>query len=550
MHDTGHTGGMKGANVMEGSFENGTVLWYWYEMWIVAAALGLAGLLTARLLVQTPWTGAVPVFAKALAVLGLAPVLTVVLDRVGVYTAVREAETFGYVSIAGAAVAVVLGLLTPMLRGGSTSDAAENADNSPSPSGTLTPETGLTADTAAMTAPVPPGDTGTLTAMGPGATVGQVPAGDAATQAVGRAGATQMGGAAATQAVGGAQPAARLVVRGGKEAGKSFPLSEAVTTIGRSSDNAIVLSDSAVSRHHARLTRSGDSYTLEDLESSAGTSVGGARVRREVLRPGAVVRLGETDLVFEAPGAAGDPPTMVATAAAPRAGLGDSPGGATMVLGQERAAAWLLVRKGTGAGQSFGLNAEHTTIGRSPESGVRLDDQAVSRDHALVRRVGDTFILYDIGSVGGTQVNGQPLAGAPIRDGSRIVLGASELMFTPVEGGAQAPPAPGGQTMVLRQEARGALMVRSGPASGQSFALGEQDLVIGREPGPGGAALSDSAISRRHALVRRTPDGYTVYDLGSANGTTVDGVALSGRTLQSGDVVSLGSTELQFVQGG
>ena len=91
-------------------------------------------------------------------------------------------------------------------------------------------------------------------------------------------------------------------------------------------------------------------------------------------------------------------------------------------------------------------------------------------------------------------------------------------------------------------------MVRSGPSAGQSFSLGDEDLVIGREPGSGGAQLDDTAASRRHALIRRTPEGYVVYDLGSANGTVVDGVTLSGRELHNGDVVLIGQTELQFIQ--
>jgi pSer/pThr/pTyr-binding forkhead associated (FHA) protein len=98
-----------------------------------------------------------------------------------------------------------------------------------------------------------------------------------------------------------------------------------------------------------------------------------------------------------------------------------------------------------------------------------------------------------------------------------------------------------------QQERRGAPLVRSGPAAGQSITLGD-DLVIGREPGSGGAVLSDPSVSRRHAVVRKSQDGYVIYDLGSSNGTIVDGVKLSGRPLRNGDSIELGASVLQFGQ--
>ncbi len=55
-------------------------------------------------------------------------------------------------------------------------------------------------------------------------------------------------------------------------------------------------------------------------------------------------------------------------------------------------------------------------------------------------------------------------------------------------------------------------------------------------------------LSQRHALVRPSTDGCLVYDLGSYNGTKVNGVELAGNSLSSGDVVKLGEVEMEFVQ--
>ena len=58
--------------------------------------------------------------------------------------------------------------------------------------------------------------------------------------------------------------------------------------------------------------------------------------------------------------------------------------------------------------------------------------------------------------------------------------------------------------------------------------------------------VDDSTVSQRHAMVRPADEGVMIYDLGSANGTTVDGEALTGSLLKSGDVIKLGDAELEF----
>ncbi len=218
-----------------------------------------------------------------------------------------------------------------------------------------------------------------------------------------------------------------------------------------------------------------------------------------------------------------------------------------MVLGQEKSAAWLLAQKGKQAGQSFVLRDQTTTIGRSDDSSIRLDDAEVSLNHALITKAEEGFRLYDAGSSSGTRLNEQELTGVSLKDGSTITIGSSELEFSVVESGA--PLSPGATLVLNRQERRATLLVRSGPAAGQSVPL-DQDWVVGREPGPTGAAIDDPAVSRHHMLIRNTPEGFLVFDLGSANGTTVDGTDLLGQFLSEGDIIQMGSTILQFGMSG
>lgn len=87
----------------------------------------------------------------------------------------------------------------------------------------------------------------------------------------------------------------RLVVQEGVAAGKVFELKDNIVTIGRDLVNDIVLIDTEVSRRHARLTRTGDGYIIEDLNSTNGTSVNQMRLMGQTpLNPGDTVSLGKT----------------------------------------------------------------------------------------------------------------------------------------------------------------------------------------------------------------------------------------------------------------
>ena len=68
--------------------------------------------------------------------------------------------------------------------------------------------------------------------------------------------------------------------------------------MGRSSDNDIHLSDSLVSRKHARIELQGGTYTIVDLDSANGTFVNGQRIRQHALRSGDEIRMGNSQLCF------------------------------------------------------------------------------------------------------------------------------------------------------------------------------------------------------------------------------------------------------------
>lgn len=86
------------------------------------------------------------------------------------------------------------------------------------------------------------------------------------------------------------------------------------------------------------------------------------------------------------------------------------------------------------------------------------------------------------------------------------------------------------------------LVVRKGPKMGQIFPLDNASLIIGRDP-MSDILLNDPEVSRQHVRLTRSAQGYLLEDLGSTNGTYVDGQRLSSeaRALQPGQSVSIGS---------
>ncbi len=80
---------------------------------------------------------------------------------------------------------------------------------------------------------------------------------------------------------------------------------------------------------------------------------------------------------------------------------------------------------------------------------------------------------------------------------------------------------------------------------GERFALTQSIITIGRHP-DSNLVLADPNVSRNHAEIRPQGERFTVVDLGSTNGTRVNGVRVDTQVLQDGDEVSFGNTRMRF----
>ena len=406
---------------MEGTFNSGELLYYWYDQWAVAAALAVITILTISVLVRTSWIHVFPLTMKTITLTSTVMVSVVVLDRIGGNFNFSNPVLFGYTSVGGAGITALLGVITLIATRG-----------------------------------------GTPLTMG---------------------------------AVTGSFKRAQLT---------STPNVRSDYSEAFGSKDAYQAAQGTTGNHQVVQRANGGSQTL---------IMGGAGSRADEISP---IYSADADV--------------------------------TIVQRSRKSNAWFIARKGSQAGQSFDLSGEQITLGRAPESGVKLNDVGVSREHAAIQLKNGRYVLCDVGSTGGTLVNGKLLSGLPLKEGSSITVGASQLVFTTVQGTANAGSGDSDATLIMRKGSLGVLLVRTGPAAGTSINVGLNDVAIGRDPGTSGAKIADPEISRRHALIRRTGKGYSVFDLGSTSGTVVDGVKVSGHELQNGDLVTLGETELQFVR--
>jgi len=80
---------------------------------------------------------------------------------------------------------------------------------------------------------------------------------------------------------------------------------------------------------------------------------------------------------------------------------------------------------------------------------------------------------------------------------------------------------------------------------GSRVAIGDEPVTIGRQA-ECDVVLEDSNISRRHAEVRRQGEDYVLVDLGSTNGSKVNGTRVKQQALADGDEITLGKTLLRF----
>jgi pSer/pThr/pTyr-binding forkhead associated (FHA) protein len=247
--------------------------------------------------------------------------------------------------------------------------------------------------------------------------------------------------------------------------------------IGSGADCDVVVNRPTVSGRHCRLTREDDGTVLEDLGSSNGTYVNGARIDSPTrVTPGDAVTLGQGTPMPWPPG-----------------GIPDG---------------WAILR-----------------IGREPDNDFVVDLPTVSGSHARLiwDQAAGIATIEDLGSSNGTAI------GAPERRIGRASLAATETVYL---GSHQVPAAE--------------LLAQLAPARLPSLVFRGRPMSLGRDP-TCDRVIDLPMVSGRHARLSRAGDQTLIEDLGSSNGTFVNGRRIDrALAVSPGDLIGLGSYTLKL----
>ncbi len=335
------------------------------------------------------------------------------------------------------------------------------------------------------------------------------------------------------------------------------------TQIGKGPRNDIVIADPAVSTSHALLRAENGSYTIRDVGSRNGTYVNGERISEiRHLRHGDVIGLGLTKLTFRLSSYSEtgiiQMPELFATPPAPPA-----PPPLT-----EESLAQALVQSGLVSGADVGrLRA---ALGSRRFVQALLDERLVG-DEALRDLLSRTFQL-PIVSLTSEPINEEIAINFSSRlardhrlfaygkDGDRLLLAMVDPTHTAARDQAEQEMRMPALVHVARASEITEQIERFyGPKligvlpSGEKlrFPIHQQEVAIGKAV-HNQLVLADPTVSNTHAVLLFRDDCYTVIDLGSRNGTFVNGERLTNhaRTLKHGDSIQLGQTVLTFRNSG
>jgi ABC transport system ATP-binding/permease protein len=193
----------------------------------------------------------------------------------------------------------------------------------------------------------------------------------------------------------------------------------------------------------------------------------------------------------------------------------------------------VLVIQDEGQIREVPLGKQPATIGRAPTNDVVLTSRFVSGRHARIEPDGAAHRIIDIGSTNGLLAGGKRL---PVN--SPLLMADGDVLRI-------GDPATGNfVTLTYRNAA--AVRVAQAATVAHSYPLDPNDpqISIGREGSE--IVLENPQVSRNHAEIIRANGGHILRDVGSTNGTFVNGQRITQHTLTPGDVIQIGAFKLVY----
>ncbi len=208
----------------------------------------------------------------------------------------------------------------------------------------------------------------------------------------------------------------------------------------------------------------------------------------------------------------------------------------------------LVISDNEGTTTVVPLVRDEITIGRKEGNTIRLTERNISRQHAQLLRQDGVHKLRDLDSYNGVLINGRRVQGeSDVKSGDQIQIGDYTILVEEEAVKASVVSADAPTTVSKRPVTPARFIMLSEPSPGAEFALPpDRSAKLGRSEDVD-CPINHRSVSREHAEVRAEATGYTLNDLGSANGVTVNGNAVKQHNLASGDIVELGQVVFRYV---
>jgi pSer/pThr/pTyr-binding forkhead associated (FHA) protein len=218
--------------------------------------------------------------------------------------------------------------------------------------------------------------------------------------------------------------------RGGDEKPHVVTLDDETINLGRDGTCQVVLAQQAVSRNHARISKDGALFFVEDLGSSFGTTINGEKLKKgekHLLRNGDTIAIAQFDVTFDRVadlGEEGDEANK--TSFLSRKVVKDVMKG----LGSGGELPYFRLMNGPNEGKHIEISdAQEYTFGRDDGADIVLQDDLVSRRHAKVRRDWSGTHVEDLQSRNGIKVNKKKTLKATLKDRDELEVGGVRMLY-------------------------------------------------------------------------------------------------------------------------
>lgn len=214
--------------------------------------------------------------------------------------------------------------------------------------------------------------------------------------------------------------------------------------------------------------------------------------------------------------------------------------------------AYLVIQKGSLAGKRIELWKECTTIGRSRDSDIFLEDITVHRKQARILYTDHGYVLRDDHGSGDCFVNGSPIVEQLLNSGDELQFGNTLITFFANEGTRpfQLPSSRNRELHKGKTPELGTTIIAHLELMNPGTGMRNIELLPGMTIGRSRECdifLEDLTVSRHHATIKEVASGqYELVDNHSATGTFVNGKPIMHSVLHEGDLLQIGNTTFTF----